>query len=242
MQIRLNKYLSQAGRASRREADRLIAAGKVRVNGAVVTDLGRTVDDAQDRVEVGGRKISARQEPVTIVLHKPPGCLVTRNDPQGRPTIYDFLPQVKTSIFPVGRLDFESEGLLLLTNDGELAFRLTHPRFQVPKTYLVKAEGEIGGDKVKRLERGIRLEDGKTAPARIRVLTAAAASSLLRIEVREGRKREVRRMLEAVGHRVTMLKRIAFAGLELAPLQRGRWRFLSARETKALKDLVGMKS
>jgi len=242
LQIRLNKYLSRAGRASRRQADRMIASGKVRVNGQVVTDLGRTVDDAKDRVEVEGRPISAKQDLVTIALHKPPGCLVTRDDPQGRPTVYDLLPQVKTSIFPVGRLDFDSEGLLLLTNDGELAFRLTHPRFQVPKTYLVKVEGEVGEDKVRRLERGVRLEDGKTSPARIRILTAAGASSLMRVEVFEGRKREVRRMLESVGHRVTMLKRIAFAGLDLAPLARGRWRFLSAREVKTLKDRVGMKS
>ncbi len=242
MQIRLNKYLSQAGRASRRQADRLIASGKVRVNGTVVTNLGRTVDDARDRVEVEGRPISAKQDLVYLALHKPPGCLVTRNDPQGRPTVYGLLPQVKTSIFPVGRLDFDSEGLLLLTNDGELSFRLTHPRFQVPKTYLAKVEGEVGEDKVRRLEKGVRLEDGKAAPARIRVLTAGAASSLLRVEVLEGRKREVRRMFEAVGHRVTMLKRIAFAGLDLAPLARGRWRFLSAREVKALKDRVGMNS
>lgn len=242
MQIRLNKFLSQAGRASRREADRLIVSGKVRVNGQVVTDLGRTVDDARDRVEVDGRKISARQDLVYLALHKPPGYLVTRDDPQGRPTVYDLLPQVKTSIFPVGRLDFDSEGLLLLTNDGELSFRLTHPRFQVPKTYLVKVEGEVGEDKVRRLEKGVRLEEGKTAPSRIRILTAGAGSSLLRVEVREGRKREVRRMFESVGHRVTMLKRIAFAGLELAPLARGKWRFLSAREAKSLKERVGMNS
>ena len=212
------------------------------MNGTVVTNLGRTVDDARDRVEVEGRPISAKQDLVYLALHKPPGCLVTRNDPQGRPTVYGLLPQVKTSIFPVGRLDFDSEGLLLLTNDGELSFRLTHPRFQVPKTYLAKVEGEVGEDKVRRLEKGVRLEDGKAAPARIRVLTAGAASSLLRVEVLEGRKREVRRMFEAVGHRVTMLKRIAFAGLDLAPLARGRWRCLSAREVKALKDRVGMNS
>ncbi len=241
MLIRLNKYLSQAGVASRREADRLIASGQVRLNGQVVTELGRRVDDAKDRVEVKGRKISFKQEPVYILLHKPPGCLVTRNDPQGRPTVYDLLPQVKTSIFPVGRLDFDSEGLLLLTNDGELSFRLTHPRFQVPRTYLVKVDGEVGEDKVRRLEKGVRLEDGKTSPARVRILTAGSGSSLLRVEVHEGRKREVRRMLEAVSHRVTMLKRIAYAGLELAPLPRGKWRFLSAREVKALKDRVGMK-
>jgi len=241
MPIRLNKFIARAGEASRREADRLIVSGKVRVNGAPVTDLGLVVDEAKDQVEVNGRKIALQQDLVYLLLHKPAGILVTREDPHGRRTIYDLLPKVRTGLFPVGRLDFDSEGLLLLTNDGELAFRLTHPRFQVRKTYLVKVEGEVDGNKVARLEKGIRLEDGKTAPARIRVLTAGSGSSLLRVEIHEGRKREVRRMFEAVGHRVTMLKRIAFAGLELSPLPSGRWRFLSAKEVKGLKDKVGLK-
>jgi len=241
MPIRLNKFIARAGEASRREADRLIVSGNVRVNGLPVTDLGRVVDESKDRVEVGGRIIALQKDLVYLLLHKPVGTLVTREDPHGRPTIYDLLPKVRTGLFPVGRLDFDSEGLLLLTNDGELAFRLTHPRFQVRKTYLVKVEGEVGDNKVSRLEKGIRLEDGKTAPARIRVLTAGSGSSLLRVEVHEGRKREVRRMFEAVGHRVTMLKRIAFAGLELSPLPSGRWRFLSAKEVKGLKDKVGLK-
>jgi len=242
MPIRLNKFIARAGEASRREADRLIVSGKVRVNGVMVTDLGRTVDEFKDRVEVNGQEIALQKDLVYLVLHKPVGYLVTREDPHGRPTIYNLLPKVRTGLFPVGRLDFDSEGLLLLTNDGELAFRLTHPRFQVRKTYLVKVEGEVDGNKVARLEKGVRLEDGKTAPARIRVLTAGSGSSLLRVEIHEGRKREVRRMFEAVGHRVTMLKRIAFAGLELSPLPSGRWRFLSAKETKALKDKVELKS
>jgi pseudouridine synthase len=200
------------------------------------------VDESKDQVEVGGRIIALQKDLVYLLLHKPAGYLVTREDPHGRLTIYNLLPKVRTGLFPVGRLDFDSEGLLLLTNDGELAFRLTHPRFQVRKTYLVKVEGEVDEGKVSRLEKGIRLEDGKTAPARIRVLTAGSGSSLLRVEVHEGRKREVRRMFEAVGHRVTMLKRIAFAGLELSPLSSGRWRFLSAKEVKGLKDKVGLKS
>jgi len=242
MPIRLNKFIARAGEASRREADRLIVSGKVRVNDVPVTDLGRTVDEFKDRVEVNGQEIALQKDLVYLVLHKPVGYLVTREDPHGRPTIYNLLPKVRTGLFPVGRLDFDSEGLLLLTNDGELAFRLTHPRFQVRKTYLVKVEGEVDGNKVSRLEKGVRLEDGKTAPARIRVLTAGSGSSLLRVEIHEGRKREVRRMFEAVGHRVTMLKRIAFAGLELSPLPSGRWRFLSAKEVKALKDKVELKS
>ncbi|MGB9006165.1 MAG: pseudouridine synthase [Candidatus Aminicenantales bacterium] len=242
MPLRLNKFISRAGSASRREADRLIASGKVRVNGALVTDLGRMVDENKDQVEVNGKQVSLQKDLIYLLLHKPVGYLVTREDPHGRPTIYDLLPKVRTGLFPVGRLDFDSEGLLLLTNDGELAFRLTHPRFQVKKTYLVKVEGEAGEAKVARLEKGIRLEDGKTAPARIRVLTAGSGSSLLRVEIHEGRKREVRRMFEAVGHRVTMLKRIAFGGLELSPLASGRWRFLSAKEVRALKEKVGLKS
>lgn len=242
MPIRLNKFIARAGEASRREADRLIVSGKVRVNDVPVTDLGRTVDEFKDRVEVNGQEIALQKDLVYLVLHKPVGYLVTREDPHGRPTIYNLLPKVRTGLFPVGRLDFDSEGLLLLTNDGELAFRLTHPRFQVRKTYLVKVEGEVDGNKVSRLEKGVRLEDGKTAPARIRILTAGSGSSLLRVEIHEGRKREVRRMFEAVGHRVTMLKRIAFAGLELSPLPSGRWRFLSAKEVKALKDKVELKS
>lgn len=241
MPIRLNKFLSQAGVTSRREADRLIAEGRVTVNGEVILTLGCRIDEGKDKVEVDGKRVKKDETPVYVMLNKPPGYLVSLKDPFGRPTIKDLLSSVKSRIFPVGRLDYQSEGLLLLTNDGELAFRLTHPRFRIKKVYLVKIRGIPDASKLSRLERGIYLDGRRTAPAKVKPLKVTSKESLLRVEIHEGWKREVRRMFEAIGHGVLGLQRIRFGGLSLGKLKSGRWRSLTPQEIGKLKSHVGLK-
>jgi len=226
--------------ASRREADRLIAEGRVRVNGRIIQELGSQIDAGQDRVKVDGRDIKKGGRPVYLVLNKPAGYLVTLKDPFHRPTIKDLLPPSGERIFPVGRLDFESEGLLLLTNDGDLTFRLSHPGFEVKKSYLVKVKGEPDANGLERLRRGIFVGGHRTAPARVTLLAHNPKRSLLRIEIHEGRKHEVRLMCLAIGHDVVSLKRISLAGLTLGKLKPGEWRYLGAAEVRKLKRLVNL--
>jgi pseudouridine synthase len=240
LKVRLNKFLSEAGVASRREADRWILEGRVSVNRKIVDELGVKVDEDQDVVKVDGVTVRKESRPVYILLNKPAGYLVTLKDPFHRPTVRDLIPSSLGRIFPVGRLDFESEGALLLTNDGELAYRLTHPRFGALKIYVAKVRGEPDERALRRLERGVSLEGKKTAPAKAALLTANPKSSRLRIELREGRKREVREMCRAVGHPVLELRRVEFAGLGLKPLKPGEWRHLEPREVRRLKNLVGL--
>lgn len=240
MQIRLNKFLAQAGVASRREVDKMIVGGKIKVNGRVVRTLGTKIDDEKDRVEFEDKRVDREEEMVYLVLNKPPGYLVTLKDPFQRPTIKVLLPSLEERIYPVGRLDYDSEGLLLLTNDGELAHRLAHPRYRVPKKYIVEVRGVPDSSKISRLEKGIALDGKKTAPARIARLSGSAKKTLLRIEIHEGRKREVKRMFEAIGHRVLHLKRVGFGGLRLGKLQTGKWRFLTRREVDSLKSKVDL--
>lgn len=240
MQIRLNKFLSQSGVASRREADRMIAEGRIIVNGQVVQVFGLTIDDEKDEVKVDGRRVKKDEQMVYLILNKPAGYLVSLKDPFGRPTIKDLLPSFKNRIFPVGRLDYESQGLLILTNDGDLAHRLTHPRFEVKKIYLVKVKDQPDSLKLAKLEKGIFLDGKKTAPAKIVPLRVSSRQTLLRVEIYEGRKREIKRMLEAIGHRVLELRRIKLDGLSLGKLKKGQWRYLSPKEVGSLKKKVGL--
>ncbi len=240
MLVRLNKFLAAAGVASRREADRLIEAGRVRVNGRAVTELGTKVDEGRDRVEVDGRPVKSEARSVYILLHKPEGYVTTLKDPEGRPTVRDLLAGFKTRVFPVGRLDVSSSGLLLLTNDGELAYRLLHPRFEVKKTYVAVVRGEPDETALEALRRGVFVEGKKTAPARVRVLRRAGAKCVIELEIHEGRKREVRKMLEAVGHPVAELTRTRFAGLTLKGLGSGKWRELRPDELRGLRRLAGL--
>jgi len=242
MPLRLNKYLSQQGVASRRDADRLIVQGRVSVNGTVVEDLGVKIDEAGDRVAVDGKSVSSGRELLYLMLHKPVGCLVTKDDPEGRPTVMDLIPKLRAPVFPVGRLDYNSEGLLLLTNDGELAFRLTHPRYEIHKKYAVQVTGEMTAAEAARLEKGVFMGGRRMGPARIKIFEKNARRSILVVEIHEGRKREVRRMLESVGHPVQTLKRVEFAGLRLAPLAYGKWRFLKKEEVRHLKMQVRLLS
>ncbi|HYA48824.1 MAG TPA: pseudouridine synthase [Burkholderiales bacterium] len=240
MLVRLNKFLAHAGVCSRREADRWILEGRVRVNGRVVDELGLKVDPGRDRVEAGGRTVRTGEErPIWILLYKPAGRVVTVKDPFGRPTVMELLPKLGARVYPVGRLDAESEGVLLLTNDGETAFRLTHPRHEVGKHYEVRVEGEPSEEDLEKLRTGLFLEGRKTAPAEVRVLRRTSHRTLLRLRIHEGRKREIRKMFEALGYRVTALLRVEFAGLTLAGLRPGQWRYLKKAEVENLIKLTG---
>jgi 23S rRNA pseudouridine2605 synthase len=225
--VRLNAYLARAGVASRRKADELIKAGRVRVNG----EPGQlnTFVGARDRVEVDGEPVE-RQALAYVLLHKPAGVVTTASDPHGRPTVVD-LVEHESRVMPVGRLDADTTGALLLTNDGELAHRLAHPRYEVEKVYEVEVEGEPSDETLARLEQGIELDDGRTAPAKARRL----GPSKLELAIHEGRKHQVKRMLAAVGHPVTRLHRSRYAGLTVDDLDPGRWRELTTAEIEKLK-------
>jgi 23S rRNA pseudouridine2605 synthase len=227
--MRLAKYLASAGIASRRASEEIIRSGRVAVAGATVTDPARNVE-VGDRVEVDGRPVEGGGERVVYALNKPLGVVSTARDPQGRPTVVSLVGQ-EVRLYPVGRLDIDATGLILLTNDGDLAYRLTHPRFEVPKTYRATVSGGPVRDRALRdLRAGVRLEDGFTAPARVRRLRP----DTLEITIHEGRNRQVKRMCEAVGHRVVALERTAFGSLELGRLRPGSHRRLTAEEVEAL--------
>ena len=221
--------LARAGFGSRRVCEDLIAEGRVAVNGEVA-GLGRRVDPDTDRVEVDGVAIGVRPGLVHYLLNKPAGVVTTASDPQGRPTVVDLVPG-EPRVFPVGRLDYETEGLLLLTNDGDLAHRITHPSFGVEKEYLAEVEGVPSRATLRRLREGVDLEDGRSAPAKV----SAVEPSVLRITVHEGRNRLVRRMCEAVGHPVVTLERVAFGPLGLKGLEPGAHRRLTASEIERLR-------
>jgi 23S rRNA pseudouridine2605 synthase len=236
---RLQKLLAQAGIASRRAAEELIRAGRVTVNGRVVTELGAKADSATDDVRLDGERIHGERRRV-VLLHKPPAVMTTLSDPEGRPTVRDYLAGVAERVFPVGRLDFQSSGLLLLTNDGELAARLLHPRYRIPRTYRVKIHGHPSDATLARLRRGVRLDDGVTGPSQVDVERLLPAKAWLRITIREGKKREIRRMCETVGHLVDKLVRVRFGPIELGRLPPGRWRALADQEVDALRVAVGL--
>jgi pseudouridine synthase len=239
---RLQKILSRAGVASRREAERWILEGRVAVNGTIVRKLGSQADPFKDSIKVDGKRIKTGTAPLYYAFHKPAGVLTTLNDPQRRPDLTVFVSRLgdKHRVFPVGRLDFNSEGLLLLTNDGELAQRLTHPRFGIKKTYRVKLSACPSETDLALLRHGISLEDGITAPARVRVLERLKKNAWLEIEIHEGKNREVRRMFAALGYFVEKLIRIRVGAVSLGPLPPGRFRPLGQREIQALKEAVGL--
>jgi pseudouridine synthase len=207
--IRLNKFIAAAGIASRRQADLLIQQGQVRVNGKTVTGLGMQVDPQSDLITVGSQVIRREQAVCYLILHKPQGYLTTVRDPFGRPTVMDLLPQLDSRVYPVGRLDYDTSGLLFFTNDGALALALTHPRHLVTKEYLATVRGIPTKAALRQLAAGIVLEDGPTAPAKIGIKSIVNGNAIISITIREGRKRQVKRMLQAIDHPVTQLRRIA---------------------------------
>jgi 23S rRNA pseudouridine2605 synthase len=232
--VRLAKYLAHAGVASRRAAERLVADGRVTVGDETVTDPARDVG-AGDRIAVDGREVSGPEQRVAYALHKPAGVVSTARDTHGRPTVVALVPAGGLRLYPVGRLDADTTGLILLMNDGELAQRLTHPRFMVPKTYRARVGGRpLGEPALTRLREGVELDDGRTAPARVRRL----GSHQLELTIHEGRKRQVRRMCEAVGHPVLELRRVAFGPLRLGRLAPGAYRRLSDDELERLRALA----
>ncbi len=233
---RLQKIISAAGVASRRAAEELITEGRVRVNGKVVTELGSKADAAKDHIKVDGKLINPHQPLTYIMLNKPAGYVTTMSDPEGRPTVQDLLKGVKTRVYPVGRLDYSTEGLLLLTNDGDFANLITHPRHEFPKTYLAKVKGVLDERQIGMLEQGMFLQDGKTASAKVKKIRKEEANSWVEITIHEGRKRQVRRMFDHIGSSVIKLKRIRTGDLSLGDLPDGRFRYLTADEVKALRE------
>ncbi len=235
---RLQKILAQAGVASRRKCEELILAGKVEVNGEVVTTLGTKADPNADEITVSGRAIKAQQK-LYLMFNKPKGVITSATDPEGRKVVTDYIKGIKERVYPVGRLDYDSEGLLLLTNDGDLAQKLTHPSHHVPKTYLATVEGIPHGDSLEKLRRGIQLEDGMTAPAQLEYydVDQQKKQATIRITIYEGKNRQVRRMFDAISHPVKRLKRISMGNLYLQNLKRGLHRPLTASEINELKQL-----
>jgi 23S rRNA pseudouridine2605 synthase len=235
--------LAQAGVASRREAEQLMLAGRVWVDGAPATTLGMRVDPARARIEVDGRRVHVRDDNAYVVLNKPAGYVTTMRDPQGRPTVMDLLGTAAPKgirVFPVGRLDADTQGLLILTSDGELTHRLAHPRHEVPKTYLAEVRGDVPDAAARRLVRGVELEDGLAQARSAKVRTRGKGKTQVEIVMTEGRKREVRRMLVAVGFPVTRLVRVAFGPVRLGGLKVGTARRLTPDEVGELHKLVGL--
>jgi pseudouridine synthase len=228
---RLQKILSQAGVASRRASEQLMIEGRVTVNGVTVRELGTKADPATDDIRVDGRRIKLAARHRYILLNKPRGYVTTRSDPQRRPTVLNLLRGVREYVYPVGRLDFESEGLLLLTNDGDLAARLTHPRHEVARVYEARVLGEPDAHDLERLAKGVTIDDRRTMPADVKPL----ARGVLRITIREGRNRQVRKMCEAIGHPVAALKRVAFGPISDSTLKPGQWRELTEAEVRLLE-------
>jgi 23S rRNA pseudouridine2605 synthase len=231
---RLQKILSAAGIASRRAAEEIIVAGRVAVNGKVVTELGSRADPAQDRITVDGKALRSEGVRSYIVLNKPVGFVTTLKDPQGRPVVTDLLKGVKERVYPVGRLDYNTEGVLLLTNDGELANRLAHPRHEVEKEYMVRVRGSVAPEQLQLLSAGVDLDDGRSAPAVVNLLRESENNTWISITIHEGRYRQVRRMCEAVGLSVVRLKRSRYGILETAELKPGEFRFLTPAEVNGL--------
>ena len=233
--IRLNKYLADCGVGSRRECDALIADGQVKVNGKVAT-LGQMVDD-NAKVSVRDKRIGNKQKLYYILLNKPKGCVTTVKDDLGRKTVMDFVSDIKARLFPVGRLDYDTEGLLILTNDGDLANRLTHPRNEINKTYVCRISGVLKESERATLEKGVLIDGVKTAPAKVKIVEQDQHHTRCEVTIHEGRNHQVKKMFEAVGKEVEFLKRIAIGDLRLGGLKRGEYRFLNDVEVDYLKKM-----
>jgi pseudouridine synthase len=234
---RLQKILSQAGVASRRASEKLMLEGRVSVNGVTITELGTKADLSHDDIRVDGRRIKAPERHRYLLLNKPRGYVTTRSDPQKRATVLDLLKGVREYVYPAGRLDYDSEGLLILTNDGDLAARLTHPRHGVPRVYEARVLGQPDAHDVDRLAKGVTIEGRRTEPADV----VALGPGHLRITVREGRNRQVRKMCDAIGHPVTELRRIAVGPIRDPKLKPGQWRDLTIQEVERLKTAANQK-
>lgn len=239
--MRLARYLAMTGAASRRHAEELIVQGRVTVNGAIIDKPSFTVDPEQDIVLLDDRR-PAVENKVTLLLYKPAGYICSVSDPQGRLTVMELVKEIRQRIYPVGRLDFDTEGLLLMTNDGDFANLMIHPRYEMVKTYEAKVKGLVKSEDIRKLTRGVLLDDGITAPAKVQIFEQSDRDTLLQLEIHEGRKRQVRRMCDVVGHPVIHLKRVAFSCLDLEGLQPGQYRFLNDVEVKRLVEMAEAKN
>jgi 23S rRNA pseudouridine2605 synthase len=233
MQERLQKFLAAAGVASRRNAEKMMLEGRVTVNGAVVQQLGTKVDPSKDAVKVDGKRVLG-EEHQYVLLFKPKGTICTLDDPEDRPTVVDLIKGAKARLFPVGRLDFDTTGALLLTNDGELANQLMHPRHRFAKTYVAKVKGIPTEERLEKLRNGVHIEGKKTAPAEVRILQVKEKNSIVEVVLREGRNKQVKRMFLAIGHAVIRLHRSAYGFLTVEGMEPGSWRFLEPEEVTRL--------
>jgi pseudouridine synthase len=231
---RLHKVLANAGVASRRRCEELILGGQVTVDGRVVKELGTKVDPSKQKVAFAGQPIRP-PKPVTVVLHKPRRCLTTTSDDRQRRTVMQFVEGIRERVYPVGRLDWDSEGLLIMTNDGDLANKLTHPSYKLPRTYHVRLKGEISGEVIEKLRKGVWLSEGKTGPVKVFVKKRDRVMSIVEVTITEGMNREVRRVFAKYGLKVRRLKRIKLGPLSLGPLAPGQWRTLTHKEIELLK-------
>lgn len=236
--MRLQKYLALSGVASRRASEKLIAEGHVAVNGRVVTEMGVQVDETSDRVTVDGAPVAIEAEKHYLAYNKPMGEVTTVSDPEGRATVMDKFRDYPVRLYPVGRLDYDSEGLLLLTNDGEMMQHVLHPSHEVEKQYLVRVSNRVTEDELRKLASGVQLDDGRlTSPAKVRLISHETFVTVVLISIHEGRYRQVRRMFEAIGHEVVSLRRVGFGPIYLNDLPRGQWRRLTDIEIRKLKEL-----
>ena len=234
--MRLQKYLALCGVASRRRAEQMILDGKVQVNGQTIREMGVQVDEEKDTVSVEGAVVRPEAEKHYLAYYKPVGEVTTVSDPEGRATVMDKFRDYPVRLFPVGRLDYDSEGLLLLTNDGDMMNRLLHPSREVRKSYLIKASNEVTDEEIRTLRRGVMIDGKMTSPAEVRLIRKEAFDTVLLVTIHEGRNRQVRKMVEAVGHQVVALRRVAFGPILLGDLPRGQWRHLTPQEISKLKE------
>lgn len=236
MLIRLQKYLAEAQVASRRKAEEIILQGRVRVNGEIITELGTKVESDRDIVTVDGKKVQISKKMVYIMLNKPEGCVTTVKDQFERKSVLDYVCDVKERVYPVGRLDYDTSGLLLLTNDGDLTYKLTHPKHNIKKTYIAMVDREPSTEDLENFKKGLFIDGRKTAPAEIEIVKKSKLTTL-NIKIHEGRNRQVRKMCAAIGCNVVRLKRISEGNLELGKLEKGTYRYLTDEEIKYLKSL-----
>ncbi|NUM55630.1 MAG: rRNA pseudouridine synthase [Candidatus Hydrogenedentes bacterium] len=236
--MRLQQFMAACGVASRRACESIITSGRVTVNGQTAS-LGQSVDPARDDVRIDGKSLRTDQK-VYVLLNKPRGVITSARDTHGRKTVLDCVQDVRARVFPVGRLDYDVEGALLMTNDGELAYRLTHPKYVIEKVYLAWVKGRMTPETAIALEKGVKLDDGMTAPAKVHILSVGERSTQVRLVLTEGRKREVKRMCLHVGHPVIELQRIAIAGVKVKGMRPGEWRYLSGAEVEGLRKLTGL--
>jgi len=235
--LRLQKYLASANIASRRKSEEYILSGRVKVNGNVVTELGIKIDTEKDTVEFDNKIIKEDDEFVYIMFHKPEGCITTAKEQFQRKTVLDYIQNINTRIYPVGRLDYDTSGLLILTNDGELTYRLTHPKHNIEKVYIAKVVGKPNKEEIKKFEKGLYIDGYKTAPAKLFIIKSDKNFSSIKIIITEGRNRQIRKMCEAINHPVKNLKRIATGKLYLSDLKKGEYRNLTKQEVKYLKNM-----